>query len=383
MRFAMELPRWLSGKESACQCRRWRGLSFDPWVRKIPWSRRRQVTPVFLPGKSHGQGSLAGYSLWGPKGSDTTEWLSTHDGCTTMWIYYNHWIIVLKKEECQSQPQPWPQHLKKKKMSDCSGNYHYSCFIDENIGLRNSVTLEKETATHPSILPGKSQGKRGAWQASPEVARVGRGWATKLWAPPRLCNGHDSKRCENASTSLGTKQMQHLSCLLHFRKESKTAQIFGGQTRGLGEAVAAQRGSATSQQLSPGRDRGHGTVFLLPACGCFLTPPFVQIHPRWRSRCHGERRPLLSRVTVTTSLGPEPAQPKGRLILPSQVRLCRLCASRGRPAAWRLPCRLAVSPEGAKGGQAGPPTDFHPVFWGTLGEERVGGHGFQSGRLCL
>ena len=73
MMFATELPRWLSGKESACQCRRWRRLSFDPWVRKIPWSRRRQVTPVFLPGKSHGQGSLAGYSLWGPKESDTTE----------------------------------------------------------------------------------------------------------------------------------------------------------------------------------------------------------------------------------------------------------------------------------------------------------------------
>ena len=35
---------------------------FDPWVRKIPWRRTWQHTPVFLPGKSHGQGSLAGYS---------------------------------------------------------------------------------------------------------------------------------------------------------------------------------------------------------------------------------------------------------------------------------------------------------------------------------
>ena len=50
---------WLSGKESACQCRR-RG--FDPWVRKIPWRRNWQSTPVFLSGKSHGQRSLAGYS---------------------------------------------------------------------------------------------------------------------------------------------------------------------------------------------------------------------------------------------------------------------------------------------------------------------------------
>jgi len=44
-------PRWLSGKESACQCRR-RG--FDSWVRKIPWRRKQQPTPIFLPEKSHG-----------------------------------------------------------------------------------------------------------------------------------------------------------------------------------------------------------------------------------------------------------------------------------------------------------------------------------------
>ena len=53
---------WLSDKESPCQCRRhW----LDPWVRKIPWRRKWQRTPVFLPGKSHGQRSLAGYSPWG------------------------------------------------------------------------------------------------------------------------------------------------------------------------------------------------------------------------------------------------------------------------------------------------------------------------------
>ena len=36
----------------------------DPWVGKIPWSRKWQPTPVFLPGESHGQRSLAGYSPW-------------------------------------------------------------------------------------------------------------------------------------------------------------------------------------------------------------------------------------------------------------------------------------------------------------------------------
>ena len=36
---------------------------FDPWVEKIAWRRKWQPTPVFLPGKSHGQRSLLGYSL--------------------------------------------------------------------------------------------------------------------------------------------------------------------------------------------------------------------------------------------------------------------------------------------------------------------------------
>ena len=53
------LPWWLSGKEPTCQCRR-RGS--NPWVGKIPWRRKREPTPVFLPGKSHGWRSLEGYS---------------------------------------------------------------------------------------------------------------------------------------------------------------------------------------------------------------------------------------------------------------------------------------------------------------------------------
>ena len=46
---------------------------FNPWVGKISWRREWQPTPVFLPGESHGQRSLAGYSPWGHKESDTTE----------------------------------------------------------------------------------------------------------------------------------------------------------------------------------------------------------------------------------------------------------------------------------------------------------------------
>ena len=45
----------------------------DPWVGKMPWRRKWQPTPVFLPGESHGQRSLAGYSPSGHKESDVTE----------------------------------------------------------------------------------------------------------------------------------------------------------------------------------------------------------------------------------------------------------------------------------------------------------------------
>ena len=69
------VPWWLSGKKSACQCRR-RG--FDPWVGKTTWRRKWQLTPIFLPGESHGQRSLAGYSPWDRKESDTTEQLNNN-----------------------------------------------------------------------------------------------------------------------------------------------------------------------------------------------------------------------------------------------------------------------------------------------------------------
>ena len=65
-------PRWLSGEELACRRRR---LRFDPLVGEIPWRREWQPTPVFMPGKSHGQRNLAGYSPRGRKEPDPTEWL--------------------------------------------------------------------------------------------------------------------------------------------------------------------------------------------------------------------------------------------------------------------------------------------------------------------
>ena len=55
-------PGGTSGEESACQRKRQKRCGFNPYVRKTPWSRAWQPNPVFLPGKSHGERSLTGYS---------------------------------------------------------------------------------------------------------------------------------------------------------------------------------------------------------------------------------------------------------------------------------------------------------------------------------
>ena len=92
-----ELRWWLSGKEPTCQCRRHR---LDPWVVKIPWTRKWQPTPVFLPGKSHGQRSLVGYlacySPWDHKESDMSLLLNNNSQgilkhCENVWSSVKNW----------------------------------------------------------------------------------------------------------------------------------------------------------------------------------------------------------------------------------------------------------------------------------------------------
>ena len=85
----------LSGKEPNCQCRT-RG--FDPWVGKIPWRRERQPTPVFLPGKSHGQRSQVGYR---PQKSQTT----------TQQLYNNNILLLIPINASERDGNTRPPHL--------------------------------------------------------------------------------------------------------------------------------------------------------------------------------------------------------------------------------------------------------------------------------
>ena len=89
---------WLGGTRSCIQvvcfvvsshyliCLECRKSWFDPWVRKIPWRRKWQPTPVLLPGESHEGRSLVGYSPWGRRvGHDWVTLLSPSEHWRRKW----------------------------------------------------------------------------------------------------------------------------------------------------------------------------------------------------------------------------------------------------------------------------------------------------------
>ena len=104
------------------QWRSHRRCVFDPWVRKVSYRRKWQPTPVFSPGKSHGQRRLAGYSPKGRKELDTTEWLIMHarrtgessatnsgwyDGVWCVGGKYRCWWRLWQPLPAESQCRPW------------------------------------------------------------------------------------------------------------------------------------------------------------------------------------------------------------------------------------------------------------------------------------
>ena len=81
-------PGYHDGSARIClQGRRHRRGGFDPWVGKMPWRRAWQLTPVFSPGESPGQRSLAGYSPCGHKELDVTERLRTLSDLLELFMY--------------------------------------------------------------------------------------------------------------------------------------------------------------------------------------------------------------------------------------------------------------------------------------------------------
>ena len=97
---------WNSG---LLHCRRASGKTFQrlmsssSWVRKIPLRRNWQPTPVLLPGESHGQRSLVGYSPWGHKEWDATEPLTHIHTQFIVWSKIIHFQIVNRLDRCIPQ----------------------------------------------------------------------------------------------------------------------------------------------------------------------------------------------------------------------------------------------------------------------------------------
>jgi len=81
------IPAEASSKEPACQCRRHKRCTFNPWVGMIPWRRAWQPTPGFLPGRSHEQRSLVSYGPQDLRELDMTERLNNNNK------NYNKWCV--------------------------------------------------------------------------------------------------------------------------------------------------------------------------------------------------------------------------------------------------------------------------------------------------
>ena len=91
---SMGFPGGASGKEPTCQYRRCKRRRIDPWVRKIPWRRTEQPTPVFLPTEAHGQRSKAGCSPWDMTASDLAHThISIHRHTHTHIYLYTHTYV--------------------------------------------------------------------------------------------------------------------------------------------------------------------------------------------------------------------------------------------------------------------------------------------------
>ena len=97
------IPRGHNGKESTCQCRRYKRHVFNHCVKKISWRRKWQQTPLFLPGKLHWQKNLVGYSLWGYKEWGMTERLSPHTHTST----HTHTLFACKLNKQGDSIEPW------------------------------------------------------------------------------------------------------------------------------------------------------------------------------------------------------------------------------------------------------------------------------------
>ena len=147
-------------------CLHWRWLRFIPGVRKIPWRRNWQPTPVFWPGESQGQRSLAGYNPWSPKESDVTERLAPCSMKNIFELIIRYWygsglLWWLSNKESACQGMRLGLHLRVRK-----------------------IPWRRNWQPTPVFLPGKSPEQRSLVGYSPWGHRVSEDETSQvdLWA---------------------------------------------------------------------------------------------------------------------------------------------------------------------------------------------------------
>ena len=158
------------------QCRRCTRCGLDPWVRNIAWKRVWQPMPVFLPGESRGQRSLAGYSPWGRKELDTTEAHLCVSVCVHTRVHVSVCVCVsVCTSLCVYHPWesrgPGPQREITPK-SKVQGRFP------------GSRVLRGEWALEPGEMRGEPEPQRGKW-GLPHKGDVVHAGASRLLEPQR------------------------------------------------------------------------------------------------------------------------------------------------------------------------------------------------------
>ena len=164
-----DFPGGASGKKPAWQHKRHKRCGFDPRVGKMPWRRKWQPTPAFMPGESHGQRSLEGYRPQGSKGSYTTEvtkykHLHTEVHGASQVAQWQR--ICLAMQEMQVRPVGWED------------------------------ALEEEIANHSNIFCLENPRDRGYWQATVHEVTKSQ-MQLSDWAGMHTCS-HQNIFCGNA-----------------------------------------------------------------------------------------------------------------------------------------------------------------------------------------
>ena len=163
-------PDGTSGKESPSQYRRCKRWGLNPWARTIPWRRKWQPTPVFLPGESHGQRSLEGYSPVGRKESDMTEHIHTNDHLHLLGPVRILWFLMVRNffnEEQKWRGEEGESKYHVKYISSYFKTKMFSDFTSESNGVTGTVSplsWYKQKWTPYSFKLFKTLDSEGQWE---------------------------------------------------------------------------------------------------------------------------------------------------------------------------------------------------------------------------